>query len=189
MEEEKKKNINYQEQDILSQKINYLIFKRLIWLTLGFFGGLIATYFISRFEKIISQNVYFAFFIPIVVYLSDALGTQSETIYIREIKERKKINLNLYLLKEILIGFFIGLISGLTMSIFTFLWLKNFKLSLILFLTMLINMTIAPILSIFIPTIIYKKHFDPALGAGPVATIIQDFISILIYFLIINLIN
>lgn len=182
---EKENKQIYQEQDVLKQKIYFLTYNRIIWLFLGLIVGLITTYIISYFEKIISQNIYLTFFIPIIVYLSDAVGTQSETIYIREIKERKKINFKIYLLKEIGIGFLIGILSGFIMAFFSFLWLKNLNLSLTLFLTMVINLTIAPILAIFIPTLIYKKHFDPALGAGPVATIIQDLISILVYFFII----
>jgi Mg/Co/Ni transporter MgtE len=51
-------------------------------------------------------------------------------------------------------------------------------------LTMIINLTLAPVLAVVIPNLIYKRHLDPALGAGPVATIIQDLISLIVYFLI-----
>jgi magnesium transporter len=49
---------------------------------------------------------------------------------------------------------------------------------------MLINLTLAPVLAVVIPNLIYKRHIDPALGAGPVATIIQDLISLIVYFLV-----
>jgi magnesium transporter len=47
---------------------------------------------------------------------------------------------------------------------------------------MLINVTLAPLLAIIFPVILYRDHLDPALGSGPLATVAQDFLSLMIYF-------
>ena len=60
------------------------------------------------------------------------------------------------------------------LGIFATYWLGSVAIGLTIGLTMLINLTLAPTLAVFIPSIFYREHADPALGAGPVATIIQD---------------
>lgn len=171
------------EEDVIKDSINHLIEHRVPWLLAGIFGGILVTLIVSKYEAIISADVRLAFFIPVIVYLSDAVGTQTETIYVRELSERKNINFTKYILKESLVGFGLGVISGLLLGVFAAYWLKSAAIGLTIGITMLINLTLAPIFAVFIPSILYKKHADPALGSGPVATIIQDLISLLVYFL------
>lgn len=53
---------------------------------------------------------------------------------------------------------------------------------------MFINVALAPLLAIAFPAVLYKYKIDPALGSGPLGTVAQDFISLMIYFLIATLI-
>ena len=177
----------YVEEDVMLERVDHLIEHRIPWLIIGLVGGLFTTFIVSKYETIISADVRLAFFIPIIVYLSDAIGTQTETIYIRELS-KKKVNFIKYILKESVIGMSLGVISGLVLGIFAAYWLKSSAIGFTIGLTMLFNLTTAPILAVTIPSIIYKRHSDPALGSGPVATIIQDLISLLVYFLIASII-
>lgn len=171
------------EEDVATERVDHLIEHRIPWLFLGLFGGVVATLVVSKYEAIISADVRLVFFIPIIVYLSDAVGTQTETIYVRELSERT-VNFTKYIFKESVIGLGLGIISGALLGIFATYWLKSFAIGLTMGLTMLVNLMLAPILAVFIPSILYKKHSDPALGSGPVATIIQDLISLLVYFFV-----
>ncbi|MFA6896653.1 MAG: magnesium transporter [Candidatus Paceibacterota bacterium] len=175
--------VKHTEEDVTKGRVDHLIEHRIPWIVIGLLGGLVATVIVSKFEAILSADVRLAFFIPIIVYLSDAVGTQTETIYIRELSE-KKINFWRYIFKESIIGLSLGVISGVILGIFATFWLSSFLIGLTIGLTMLINLTLAPILAVSIPSILYRRRSDPALGAGPVATIIQDLISLLVYFLI-----
>ena len=74
------------------------------------------------------------------------------------------------------------------MGTFAVLWLKSYQIGITIGLTMFINLTIAPVLAVLIPNILYREHSDPALGSGPVATIVQDLISLLVYFMVATLI-
>jgi len=174
----------YTEEDVIKGRIDHLIEHRIPWLFLGLLGGLLTTVIVSKYEAILSADVRLAFFIPIIVYLSDAIGTQTETIYVRALSENKNINFAKYLFKESVIGLGLGVISGALLGIFAAYWLKSSATGLTIGLTMLINLTFAPVLAVFIPSILYKRHSDPALGSGPVATIIQDLISLFVYFLL-----
>lgn len=83
---------------------------RLPWLILGLFGGLFAAQIVSFFED--SLRVYFILtaFIPLIVYMADAVGTQTETLFIRSLVYQ--MNLKSYFLKEIKVSFAIALILG-----------------------------------------------------------------------------
>ena len=178
----------FNEEDVIKGRLDHLIEHRLPWLLIGLLGGILATFIVAKYEAILAAEVRLVFFIPIIVYLSDALGTQTETIYVRELSERNHFNLIRYILKECVIGLGLGLISGIILGLLSASWLSSPAIGLTVGLTMLINLTIAPVLAIFIPNILYRRHADPALGAGPIATVIQDLISLVIYFLIANIV-
>lgn len=178
----------HEEEDVTTESVEHLIEHRAPWLFLGLLGGFLATVIISKYEAILSADVRLAFFIPIIVYLSDAIGTQTETIYVRALGNNKKINFLKYILKESAVGFGLGIISGALLGTFAAYWLKSFEIGLAIGLSMLINLTLAPILAVLIPNILYRRHADPALGSGPVATIIQDLISLFVYFWIASII-
>jgi len=164
-------------------RIGNLIKKRIPWLVIGLLGGILASFVISKYEAILSANISLAFFLPLIVYMSDAVGTQTETIFVRNIS-RKHVNFYKYLGKEIILGTVLGIIFGLCVAIASYLWIQSIEIAVTVGLAMLINVAIAPILAIVIPELLLKEHSDPALGAGPFTTVIQDIISILIYFII-----
>ena len=169
--------------DDVHQRAVLLVRLRLPWLIVGLIGGLAISFLVSRFENVLSTNLYLVFFIPVIVYLSDAVGTQTETIYIRNMSTFKD-NFAKYLAKEILVGSFLGVILSLLLGLAAFIWLRSAETAITVGFAMFINTIIAPVVAIVIPEILFKQNIDPALGGGPFTTVIQDFVSLLIYFLV-----
>lgn len=56
---------------------------RLPWLLVGLAGSALATAAMAGFESTFSRQLAVAFFVPGIVYLADAIGTQSEAIAVR----------------------------------------------------------------------------------------------------------
>jgi magnesium transporter len=180
-------NLKPEITDDLRQPVGHLLEHRLPWLVLGLLGGIITSVIISNYEALLSADVRLAFFIPIIVYMSGAVGSQTETIFVRHLKHTGR-GFFPYLWKETLLGLSLGAIFGLSTGLFAQYWLHSPAIGLTVGLAMLVNLTTAPILGTVIPEFLYKEHTDPALGAGPLATIIQDLISLLVFFLIASLI-
>ena len=68
-----KKRIKYADDDISSVS---LLFKlRTPSLLIGLFLGLVMSFITSRFEEALLENIALAFFLPLIVYLADAIGT------------------------------------------------------------------------------------------------------------------
>jgi magnesium transporter len=56
---------------------------RFPWLLVGLAGVMLATDIVGMFEAQLQVNILLAFFVPGIVYLADAVGTQTETIVVR----------------------------------------------------------------------------------------------------------
>lgn len=167
--------------------ISLLIKLRLPWLFLGLMGGVGATFLSSRFEDILKSDIRLAFFIPFIVYMADAIGTQTESVYVRNIADGKA-NFGKYILKETILGLTLGSLFGVIIGVIAFLWLDSFALAFTVSLSLLITMSLAPAIAIIVPAIIQKERKDPAVGAAPITTVIQDILSLFIYFAIATLI-
>lgn len=72
-------------EDDIQEPVTHLVKNRLPWLFTGLFGGIVTSIIMSHFEKILAADIRLSFFIPVIVYMSDAVGTQTETIYVRHL--------------------------------------------------------------------------------------------------------
>lgn len=158
---------------------------RLPVLVLGLLGGIAVSAYVSRFERVLSENVALAFFLPLMVYITGAISTQTETIYIRNVRKRQgeKIFWE-YFIKEISLGAVVGLIFGAITAAATYFWLKSTDVSLVIGLSMFLSLTVAPVVALTTSNVMYKIHEDPAVGAGPFATLIGDAVTLTIYFVV-----
>ncbi len=175
------KRIIYADDDTSS--INKLVRLRLPSLLIGLCLGIILAFVFSRFEEILSKDVRVAFFIPFVVYIAAAIGTQTQSIFARDLKSGRAKFRN-YLWKESAIGIIFGLIAGMASALITFIWMRDPKISLVVGSSMLAAVAVAPLVALLVTEVMELEHLDPAVGTGPIATVIQDTLSVLIYGLI-----
>ncbi|MFT4303029.1 MAG: magnesium transporter [Candidatus Woesearchaeota archaeon] len=154
------------------------------WILIGLFGGIVAAKIISGFENVLEREMILAAFIPLVAYIANAVGVQTQTIYIRDIAITKKIPIIMYSIKQMIISLLIGAACWLTIAMISyFLWESQF-IGFIVGFAVFCAILVATIFSILIPYILMKLKKDPAIGSGPFTTIIQDMLSIVIYFYI-----
>jgi magnesium transporter len=135
----------------------------------------------AKFEATLQENVAIAFFIPALVYLTDAIGTQTEAIAIRGLSVRRT-PLGRILLLEFMTGGLIGLVLALVAFVGIWLVLGDILLGLGVSISLLVAGTLASTLGLMLPWLLSKMRIDPAFGTGPVATIIQDVLTIVVYF-------
>lgn len=152
-------------------------------LFVGLILGIGISFLTSRFEQVLTQNVQVAFFLPFIVYMADAIGTQTQSIYTRDLKSGKAKFLT-YLGKETVLGIIFGLVFGFISAAVVWLWFQNTGLALSVGLSMLIATTMAPVIALLITEALQLERTDPAAGAGPIATVVQDALSVVVYGLI-----
>ena len=86
------------------------LWHRLPWLLVGLLGAMAATAIVGGFEEQLESNVLLAFFIPAVVYMADAVGTQTETVLIRALAAG--VTVRSVLRRELLTGLVMGIVIG-----------------------------------------------------------------------------
>ena len=157
---------------------------RLPWLMFGLAGGLMAGVVIEGYEEILGTVIALAFFIPVIMHMGGNVGSQASTIFIRGLAVGHINNENFIrlLLSEILIGLFIGALTGLLAAGTAYMWQGSVELSYVVFFTIVSVCFLASILGYIIPWIIGVLGFDPAAVSTPMITTIKDVTSLMIYF-------
>jgi len=163
----------------------FLAKARLPWLIFGLIGGTIAALIVEYFEFSLKKHFILAAFIPLMVYIADAVGTQTETIFIRNLIFKEKINILSYFIKEFTTGILISTILALILFITAKLVFNaDFLISLILMVSLILTIMIAMGVGIIVPWFLNKVKKDPAIGSGPFGTIIRDILTLTVYLLI-----
>jgi len=161
-------------------KVSASVRSRLPWLVLGLAGGILSTFIIQLYDHTLEAELSLAFFIPLVVYINAAVGYQTQTIFVR-LGALEKIDIKKALFYELKVGLIVATLLSLGLFILTSFWI-NMKVSEIVALSMFVGIMISIVLATLIPWLLQKTGRDPAVGSGPFATILQDLISVVIYF-------
>ena len=179
------------EEDVLrlagvgDEEITDGIFKktkrRFNWLLLNLFTAFLATWVISIFGATIEQMVALAFLMPIVASMGGNAGMQTLAVTIRAIATQKlsTTNISKTVSKEFAIGVLNGIIFAIISSVIVFLWFKDLNLSIIIAVSMILNMIVAGLFGILVPVTLKKFKVDPAISSSVFVTTITDVIGFL----------
>lgn len=179
------KTVGY--DDVFEDTLKVSLKHRLPWLLIGLVGGLISAELISSFETTLSANLILASFIPLIVYMADAVGTQMEAFIIRDLAYQPKLKFSSYLLKQLSIVAFISIIIAIALFFLSLFLYKSPNISIVLAVSLVISVISSVFTGLIIPYLFKKFKYDPADASGPIATVIQDTLSIIIYFSVASL--
>jgi hypothetical protein len=118
-------------------------------------------------------------FLPGIVYLADAVGTQTEALAIRGLSVG--VGIRRVAVPEALTGLLVGVLLGVLMfPAIAILW-GDVAVALAVAVAVTAASAIATVVALALPWLFHRIGGDPAFGSGPLATVIQDLLSILIY--------
>jgi magnesium transporter len=159
---------------------------RFPWLIVGLAGAVIAADVVGTFEAQLKVNILFAFFVPGIVYLADAVGTQTETIVVRGLS--LGVPIGRMISRELVAGLAIG--AALALIAGPVVWWRwgDPDVALAVGLSVLAACSTATLAAMALPWLFERLGFDPAFGSGPLATVVQDLLSIWIYLYISTLV-
>jgi magnesium transporter len=155
---------------------------RFPWLFIGLLGGVFMAKIISGFEDTLEKNIILASFIPLIVYMADAVGTQMEAFIIRDLAVMPNFNFLSYFLKHLKVVFLIAILSSLALFALNLILYGNMMVGVVLGIALFVAILSSFFTGLVIPYSLGKFKFDPANASGPIATIIQDTLSVVIYF-------
>lgn len=180
-------NNRMQYADDDTSSVKRLIRLRFPSIAVGILLGVLLSFATSRFEEVLSHDIRVAFFIPFIVYVAAAVGAQTENIYARDLRSGKA-SFKHYLVKETQVGILLGAISSLMSTVITYIWFGSMELTLAVSLAIFFAIAIAPLVALLVTEALELEHLDPAVGSGPIATVIQDTLSVLIYGVVASMI-
>ena len=159
--------------------------RRIPWLVFGLFASSVVTLVMTRFEHALAANIAVAFFVPALVYIAGAIGAQAVSVSVRGLATGN-VPVGRLLGDELIIGVAVGATLGTISFVSVFAIFGNATLSLAVGLAVLAGGALSAIVGFGLPWAFQRMGSDPALGSGPVCTVIQDAASLSIYFVLVS---
>ena len=180
------------EED-LKEPVKQSISKRLPWLILLLFLGMIVSSVVGIFEVVVTNIAILMCFQSLILDMSWNVGTQSLAVAIRvlvdeNLSSKQKIG---FVFKEIKVGLINGLILALVAFIFAGLYLhllkgtplmQSFTISFCIGISLIVAMTLSSFAGTVIPMFFKKINMDPAVVSGPLITTINDLVAVVTYY-------
>ena len=163
-----------------TEPVVHRLWHRLPWLLVGLAGALLAAVVVGAFDEQLEEEVLIAFFVPGVVYIADAVGTQTEAVVVRGLSVG--ISIKRTAVREVITGLCVGLVLGaVALPVVWALW-GDAQVASAVAVAFFAASSSATLIAMALPALIHRLGKDPAFGAGPLSTVIQDLLSLVIYF-------
>lgn len=158
--------------------------RRLPWLIMLLFLGLVSGSIISRFEETLQQVVALTFFMPMIAGMTGNTGTQSLAVVIRGLSSENidKAIVRRLLWRELFVGLIIGVVCGGSVALVAGIWQASLPLGIVVGCSLFLTVIIGTMAGTIIPLILYKCNADPAVASGPLITTLNDIFSLTVYF-------
>ncbi|XJS11351.1 magnesium transporter [Aerococcaceae bacterium WGS1372] len=161
---------------------------RLPWLVTLLFLGLGTATLISQYDQIIQEASVLSAFVTLITGTAGNAGTQSLAVAIRKLSNKgEEDSFFGSFTFEVITGLFTGVIVGLTVMLIVLVWKRNLALGAVVGTAMMSAIIVANLAGAFIPKLMDKIGFDPAVASGPFITTLSDLTSVFIYFTIAQL--
>ena len=149
---------------------------------LGLAGAFLAACIVGSFERQLEENVILAFFMPGIVYMADAVGTQTETLAVRGLSVG--VPIREVVRRKLLTGFLVGIALAVAfVPVAMWRWGQG-DVVVAVALSLFAACSIATVVAMTLPWLLHRLGGDPAFGSGPLATVVQDLLSVFIYLTI-----
>lgn len=164
-----------------TERVGRRLLHRLPWLLVGLVGALVAAVIVGAFGAQLEEQVLIAYFVPGVVYIAAAVGMQTETLVIRGLSVG--VGIRRVAVREVLTGALLGLV--LASLAFPLIWAGwgSVEVATAVAVAMFAASSIATAVALLLPWTLHRLGKDPAFGSGPIATVIQDLLTVSVYFL------
>lgn len=155
---------------------------RLPWLLIGLIGAMASALLVGAFEEELDKKVVLAFFVPAVVYMADAVGGQTRVVLIRGLSVG--VTIRSVARTELVTGAIVGAAVGAAFVPFALIGWDDGGVAAAVGLSLFATCAISTVVAMALPWAFQRFGADPAFGSGPLATVIQDLLSIAVYLAI-----
>lgn len=152
---------------------------RFPWLLVGLAAAMAAAVIVAAFDRGLSSHLELAFFIPGIVYIADAVGNQTVTLVVRGLSVG--VPVGSVMRRELVTGLALGLVLGGLAYPAVGIWFDG-ATAMAVAASIWAASAVATAVAMTLPWVLSKFGVDPAFGSGPLSTVVQDLLSLTIYF-------
>jgi len=162
---------------------------RFPWLLMLLFVSIPVSLLTHAFNDIIAAVAVIVIFQPMISGAAGNVATQALAVTLQSFaNEETHLFKNAF--KEIVTGLLNAIFIGIAAFLITFTFsslqssitVVPVKMSLIVSLSLILTVFIAPMIAIIVPSLLKIIHIDPAVASGPLITTLLDMTTVLIYF-------
>lgn len=162
------------------EPVSRRLWHRLPWLLVGLAGAVMSAAIVGAFEDALDDEVLLAFFLPGVVYMSAAIGTQTQAVLIRGFSVG--VSMGQVFSRELVSGLALSALIALVFLPVALLGWGDGGVALGVAAALFGSSAVATLVAMALPWAFQRAGTDPAFGSGPLATVVQDILTIAIYF-------
>lgn len=190
------------EEETVEESVRLSIKKRIPWLIVLLFLGLLVSSVIGVFEAVIATIPVIVFFQSMILDMAGNVGTQSLAVTIRNLwdnpSEEEKKRQRKSVFKELKIGFINGILIGAVSFVVVlaylaitqqeiitgngYLFTDTLLVGGIIGVSMLVALTLSSVVATVFPILLSKMRIDPAVASGPFITTINDIVAVIVYY-------
>ena len=168
--------VGLQRQETVHTSPWVSIKNRIPWMCLNLGLAIIASSVISLFEQTMSRLIVLASLKNIVASMGGNTAIQTLTVTTRGIAtgEFRFTSFSQALLKELIVGLFMGVIMGIGTGFIVYFWKNDPLVSVVIAIAMVLNFLMAVVMGAIVPILLTMFKRDPAVGSGVLVTMITD---------------
>lgn len=156
---------------------------RFPWLVATLGGGICCALLAGFYETTLATSIILAFFLTLVLGLSESVSAQSVTVTVEALHGRTEAGrwLRRALRKEFVTALLLGGACGAIVCVVAWLWRNNGAAALVIGGSITVSMLAACLIGVAVPTLLHRFKLDPRIAAGPVSLALADVFTLLVY--------
>jgi len=156
---------------------------RMPWLAATLGGGITCALISGAFEATLTAKIILAFFLTLVLGLSESVSAQSVTVTVETLRGRKPNRVWYFraIRKEALSALMLGGTCGLIVGITAWAWRGQPTAALVIGGCIAVSMVVSCLVGLTVPAVLHRLKLDPKIAAGPVSLAVADICTLMIY--------
>jgi magnesium transporter len=154
------------------------------WLVFNIIGGVICATISDHFEAVLSGFLVLAFFIPLVLGLSESVSMQAMSLSVYALQGNSRhVFKNLFIrgFHEIKISSILAFTCGLTVGLCSLFFYSGYHAAFSIGISILISISFSALFGALFPIILHGLRLDPRVASGPIVLMAADVLTTSVY--------
>ena len=157
---------------------------RFPWLVATLTAGICCALLAGVYETTLAASIILAFFLTLVLGLSESVSAQSVTVTVESLQGRRPDGawFARATRREFVTAAMLGGTCGFIVGVVAWLWRGSGTAALVIGGSIAIAMLMACLIGLTVPTLLHRFKLDPRIAAGPVSLALADIFTVTVYF-------